>query len=886
MLFPETEHGALNDENIAEAVRTQMMPSTIPDQTEFKDHTSQQMINKVLTRGEVPPKMIPPENTNLIGYQPDFGGNSDSSNLKITPEISDQPSSISSNKYLASIILEQQIYPSTASGPEEAVLQVKATPYVNGHLYKSASADLSPLSSPSRKKNSLISDKAYVGKPNGMLPSPTVFETSSAYIVSSKPMEEIVSEFDSSEVFKKDSTDTDLRSSDQNVRGVAGFPSPGSACHVPMKANDITHVEETFISVTAPLEISKGECVAENPPTTARDDSQRTKRKFHGMQPISHEVAKRQKYVKSSTPHCSQECQTIVDPSTLGSKYQQEFYNSRKSSMVSLRQEAAKSPIMDSQASSPGSYTKCQSDGGLPGRKENSDAPLGFPPPKLTPVLKPDNGYVSEIIALPEDKEQSEDKEQRGEATLRERDQATKTGWSSNAITDRAEVQIIDQVQAQNTEHDSPATCVGSLTSLNVFDQFKATYPHYIATLRQFVAICRKIERLVNDEHMEHQYLWDDFIIRHKTEYPIYLNSCAEKAEDPLPYEQFYHNNIAKPLFTRGVVKPKNLSKVFFPNQQIDASSQQHPEGASNLGVENVIRRKLVKKPIISPTTSRSTPKPISPNVTVDLTSDNEASPTEQRQKPMDLLGRKSPRSLPWATSHKSQVENTPTRVISRTSSSSHISKSSLFSGPSSSLRPPKASGWVSSSPKKVAFRKDQGSESPLRAKTTIYDDEIGSGFHAVTQNQSFVPLLNQSDSVERLDLIYVADGQNSGLASYKDTKPNQDTGPRSSNVPKQSEHSRGNYSSRSQGDQASSKPFLPPQGTSKGKTRRDEQQEARVKDKNIPFGSFARAYAAIRNGNGNSYARDRESGNNDNGMMPENITPKLKRIDVLSWRL
>lgn len=877
MLFPETTDKTLSDESMSEDVRTQIRPSAIPDQTEFNDHGAQQMMNKAFKRVEASSIMISPKNTNLISHQPDFGRNSDSSELKNTPEISDQPSSNISNKHLASTILEQQIYPSTASGSEEAVLQVKATPYVNGHLYKSASADPSPLSSPSRKKNSLISDRAYIGKPKGTLPSPTIFEIGSAHIVSSKPMEDILSEFESSEAFKKDSTCTVLRPSDQNVRGVAEFPSSGSACHVPTRANDITHVEDTFISATAPPETSNGGCAAEDPPKKAGDDSQGTKRKFLGMQPYSHDVAKRQKHVKSSTSNCSQEFQTIVEPSTLGSKYRHEFHNSRESSTASLGQEAEKSSTMNSQASSPGSYIKCQSDGGLPGRKENSDAPFVFPPPKQTPVLKSDNGHVSEAKSLPEDKEQYV------EGTLKGRDQATKTGWSSTVVTGRADVQVIDQMKVQNAVYDPPANRVGSLQSCNVFDQFKATYPHYIATLSQFVAICRKMERLVKDEHMEHQYLWDDFIIRHKTEYPNYLNSCAENAEDPLPYEQFYHNNIAKPLFTQGVVKPENLSKVFFPNQQVDASSQQGPEGESNLGVENVTRRTIVKNPIISPTISLSTPKPISPRVTVDLTSENEASPTQQRRKLMNLLGRKSPRSLPWATSHKSQVENTPTRrVISRTSSSSYMSNSFLFSAPPSSFRPPKASGWVSSSPKKVAFCNDTGPESPPRARTT-HDGETGEAFPAVIQNQSSVPILNQSASVERLDLIYVAEGQNSGSVSYKATKPNQDTTPRPSDVPEQREHSRG--TSTSQGDQASSKLFRP-QGTSKAKTRRDEQQEGRVKDKNIQFGSFARAYVAIRNGNGNSYARDRESGNKDDETMPENITPKLKQIDVLSWRL
>lgn len=814
-LSQETAHGTPNDQYISEARRNQLKQSTIPDHTEVKDHSSQEeMMNKSLTLREVSSSMISPDNTNVVIRHPEDIGDSHSSRIESANEqLSNNPTkNIDGNDF------QQKTYPSTAIGPDEPVLQVKATPYVNGHLFDSASIDLSPLLSPSRKKNSLLSDLAHAGKPNEMPISPTVFEISSAQISSSKTMEDLLSDFNSSDMSRKTPTSIDLGPGDLHVREVAEHQNSDIGYHSPMEPNDITHVEETFISATAPLETSSGDYIA---------DTEKTKRKFLELQPLSLDAAKRQKHVEWSTFNLSPDTQTMVDPSLLGSKLWQDFCNSTTSSIASIANEAPKSPTADPRTVTPDSYTKSISNEGSPEGKGNMNASLSFTSRKQTPVPDPENGDVSEAIAPSEEEEKLE------KAVLEDRHLAAKTGRPSNTTLEMAEGQITDHMWVRDAEHNLHTTHMDYPMALDVFDQFKATYHDYTATPQQFVAICRKIERLVKDGHMEHQYLWDDFIIRHKTEYWTYLCSCAEKAEDALPYEQFYRKNIVKPLFTNGVVKPENLNLVFLPSRQIvNTGAQQDQQRENILGVENVVRRKVMKGSTSPLKASDGAQKPKSPKVTVDLTSDDEVSTPAQRQILMDPSGRESSRSLPWAT-NKSQVENTPTRnAVSRTSSSSNISDSPLCSAPPSSFMPPKAPSRVSSSPKKVAFSNDKESVFFTRAETTMYDSETV--------------------------------------------------------VPEQRKDSRENCSSTPQDDQVSPKPFLPLHESSRGKAQCESQQEARGKDENTPFASFARAYAAIRNGNGNSYARDREIGNNDNGTMSGKVgkSPKLKQIDVLSWRL
>lgn len=102
-----------------------------------------------------------------------------------------------------------------------------------------------------------------------------------------------------------------------------------------------------------------------------------------------------------------------------------------------------------------------------------------------------------------------------------------------------------------------------------IFNKFKATYPAYPGDMKHFAAICRKISQLVQANRMEHQSLWDDFIVRHKIEYPQYLRRCAEEAEDAVSYEIFYQTQIEGPQYQELIINRRNLDEVLaLPPQQ------------------------------------------------------------------------------------------------------------------------------------------------------------------------------------------------------------------------------------------------------------------------------------------------------------------------------
>ncbi|KAL9116641.1 MAG: hypothetical protein Q9187_006834 [Circinaria calcarea] len=106
-------------------------------------------------------------------------------------------------------------------------------------------------------------------------------------------------------------------------------------------------------------------------------------------------------------------------------------------------------------------------------------------------------------------------------------------------------------------------------TRQSYFDLFKQTYPEYTGSETHFIAMCGKLRSLELQNRVEHRSLWDDFIVRHKIEYRQYLLQCTEQAEDPIPYEQFYREQIETSRFTKAIITPVNLRNILMPQESV-----------------------------------------------------------------------------------------------------------------------------------------------------------------------------------------------------------------------------------------------------------------------------------------------------------------------------
>lgn len=109
--------------------------------------------------------------------------------------------------------------------------------------------------------------------------------------------------------------------------------------------------------------------------------------------------------------------------------------------------------------------------------------------------------------------------------------------------------------------NESTAQKPPSLTQ-NVFDKFRAAYPTYPGDMEHFAAMCREIGQLVEANEMVHQSLWDDFIVRHKIEYPQYVRRCAEETKDAVTYRTFFDTEIEDFQYPKRVINRRNLDEA------------------------------------------------------------------------------------------------------------------------------------------------------------------------------------------------------------------------------------------------------------------------------------------------------------------------------------
>ena len=95
--------------------------------------------------------------------------------------------------------------------------------------------------------------------------------------------------------------------------------------------------------------------------------------------------------------------------------------------------------------------------------------------------------------------------------------------------------------------------------TVDIFERFATTYPEYKGDRKHFHNLCKKLSTLQSQGKAQHRSLWDDFIIRHKTDYVSYLGQVATEGGDPLAYEDYYNEEVEEPLIRKRVVNPATL---------------------------------------------------------------------------------------------------------------------------------------------------------------------------------------------------------------------------------------------------------------------------------------------------------------------------------------
>jgi hypothetical protein len=117
--------------------------------------------------------------------------------------------------------------------------------------------------------------------------------------------------------------------------------------------------------------------------------------------------------------------------------------------------------------------------------------------------------------------------------------------------------------QTDSLRHSTPGRPSMSSTAFvnaqrSVYQTFKEAYSEYTGDIDHFTSMCRKIR-----EAQPHRAVWDDFVIRHLSEYTTYVSSRLMKGMDALEYAEYHNKTVTSLKFTKDVLTEELLNSLF-----------------------------------------------------------------------------------------------------------------------------------------------------------------------------------------------------------------------------------------------------------------------------------------------------------------------------------
>ena len=549
---------------------------------------------------------------------------------------------------------------------------------------------------------------------------------------------------------------------------------------------------------------------------------------------------------------------------------------------------------------------------------------------------------------------------------------------ASNPISD-SKIQSIEKHQNSTQLSLKPSKQELPSVAQSLFDRFKATYPMYPGDSKHFGAICRKISQLVKLNRMEHQSLWDDFIIRHKVDYLQYLRQCAEEAEDAVPYEIFYQTQVEGPQYQQRVISRQNLDEALSLFGQQPSPKPVHAEtiGAHKPRVQQVDHKSTSRSsPIIEKRHNKSTSarnsesprlggnqsasgrKPATSykndrrlpdaRVVIDLTEDDtpdsppkglrdreiaplsgllhpvngvsveppsskrhqdnagsffqvpstspimqssHASPSSQTIRPPLVPTESStknatkslPRPLPWKDPNHNILQSSP---IGKASDSSKRRPGSglreIRPKAVTNTRDDRLQVSIASTPKSLKQRRIIQLKWGIEAQELLELDYCRRQVWSESMLELLAVIASKVNLVEaRIRVIEAMDTRIRDNAWRGADHASQERTIQKSDL----EVVRGVVATSSM---STTSPFSPPHTNAAVEKQSQGSPIQWWHDNNTPFKSFARAYASIRHGKGNSFARAGSAGSDDTqrvaGARRGGVEPK--KIDITRWNL
>lgn len=441
---------------------------------------------------------------------------------------------------------------STASQREEPGLQVKRTPYCNGQVPHVDSQILESCQSPSKSRSlPLVNDIRIKCHTHTLSTQPDIINASSIDSQRTILSEDLAVCSDGAAARHRQLQNQDVSNMELAIYSdgeendhdipdedlIAWQLQHEIASQSQSGASRSTCVEETHLVVEETVFQRTAVVHAGTPVTTTDEDGKGMKRKLLENEMLSPNITKRRRNIRD----LSKPGRKLEDISAIGRALE---FLSKGASVSPLNQEDAMQLSAEDRTSFFGRSKNEKT------ASHDAESPTVQSNPGKLSTNSRSSTPNAQVRQASEDEQGLRDKR-----------------WTS--IDDPVDELMIDVDDQENKAERLPnkvdSVSGGSVQpprNITMFDRFKLSYPEYSGNMDHFTAICSKLQKRIDAGRGLHQALWDDFIIRQKIEYANYLQDCVNKAEDPMPYDKFYENEIHGARFINQVITRKTLDEA------------------------------------------------------------------------------------------------------------------------------------------------------------------------------------------------------------------------------------------------------------------------------------------------------------------------------------
>ncbi|KIA75747.1 hypothetical protein HK57_00482 [Aspergillus ustus] len=134
-----------------------------------------------------------------------------------------------------------------------------------------------------------------------------------------------------------------------------------------------------------------------------------------------------------------------------------------------------------------------------------------------------------------------------------------RTKPDQKSMVSEAETEVDAKLRCRNFRFQECINSAQSIAAKQVYERFCGNYPAYYGDYAHFTKLCSQLQAFRALGSLQRSFLWDDFIIKHLEEYPIYRGECMAKETNPLPYEQFFVTSFSRPTHKRRILSAEAI---------------------------------------------------------------------------------------------------------------------------------------------------------------------------------------------------------------------------------------------------------------------------------------------------------------------------------------